>query len=622
MKEIPASCYEIGGANNSSCVKTLGGGFSLPFGVAVDGSGNVFVADFANSAEIPASCIAGANSASCVKTLGGGLTHSTGVAVDGGGNVFVLDRAGNGAVKEIPAGCVTAGCVKTLGGGWLDPTGVAVDGSGNVFVADEAAAAVKEIPAGCVTASCVKTLGGGFRNPSGVAVDGGGNVFVADTGNAAVKEIPASCIAGANDVSCVETLGGGLLSEGVAVDGGGNVFVADTGHSAVKEILAPTLAVTETGLGSGQVTSAPAGIACGPTCSYTFTVGTPVTLTASAAAGSVFSGWTDATCSSFGTNPCTLTLAADTTVIASFARIPSYILTASLAGNGSGTVASVPSGINCGSMCSASFLSGTSVSLTATAGANSTFAGWGGACSGTGSCTVTMSGAKSVSASFTLNAVPLTSGNQCNGVFDGTFNGDVTVSAGQSCVFVAGSEVNGNTTINGGSFTTAGTVTGNVTENAGSLVLQPSAAVGGNVQVSGGSTFSLGPSVAIGGNLQIQQLSGGLPQSTVCGTSIKGGLTVQNNLSPIAVGANNPSTCAGNTVGNDLSAQNNSAALSIDDNTVGGNLTVQNNTPSTVDVSGNHVAKNLTCQGNTQVTHIALNMVSQNNQGGQCSAFP
>jgi len=45
----------------------------------------------------------------------------------------------------------------------------------------------------------------------------------------------------------------------------------------------------------------------------------------------------------------------------------------------------------------------------------------------------------------------------------------VTVSAGQSCVFVAGSEVNGNTTINGGSFTTAGTVTGNVTENAGSL---------------------------------------------------------------------------------------------------------------------------------------------------------
>ena len=629
VKEIPASC--IAGVNNVSCVKTLGGGFSQPVGVAVDGSGNVFVADFLNKAvkEIPASCIAGVNNASCVETLGGGFSQPNGVAVDVSGNVFVGDN-GDSAVKEIPASCIAgannAGCVETLGGGFNFPVGVAVDGGGNVFVADTSNSAVKEIPASCIAgvnnASCVETLGG-FIFPSGVAVDGSGNVFVADfaIGAVAVMEIPASCIAGANNAGCVETLGGGFSDQqGVAVDGGGNVFVADSGNNAVKEILGPFLTVIETGLGSGSVTSTPAGIACGPTCSYTFGFGTTVTLTASAAAGSVFSGWTDSTCSSFATNPCTLTLAADTTVTANFARIPSYMLSVSLAGTGSGTVASMPSGINCGSMCSASFLSGTQVSLTATASANSTFAGWGGACSGAGSavsCMVTMSGVKSVSASFTLNASPLTAGNKCKAP-NGTFNGAVTVSAGQNCTFVAGSEIAGTVTVNGGSFTTAGTVTRNLAVNAGSLVLQPTAVVTGNVQISGMSGFSLAAGAMIGGNLAIQQVAAGQSPETVCGTAIKGNFQVDNNLSPIEIGANN--SCAGNTVGGNLEADNNSAALAIDGNIVGKNAQVQNNSP-TVDVSRNKVAKNLTCSGNTQVTHVALNMVSGQNQG-QCAAFP
>jgi endoglucanase len=77
-----------------------------------------------------------------------------------------------------------------------------------------------------------------------------------------------------------------------------------------------------------------------------------------------------------------------------------YTLTVTKAGTGSGTVTSSPSGINCGSTCSANYSSGTSVTLTAAAAGSSTFAGWSGACSGTGACTVSMTAASSVTATF------------------------------------------------------------------------------------------------------------------------------------------------------------------------------------------------------------------------------
>ncbi|QOX78507.1 hypothetical protein FY034_06045 [Trichlorobacter lovleyi] len=78
-----------------------------------------------------------------------------------------------------------------------------------------------------------------------------------------------------------------------------------------------TLAVTKNGTGSGSVTSAPAGISCGSTCSNSFTQGTSVTLTAVGDTGSVFSGWSGGGCS--GTGTCVVSLANDTTVTASFA---------------------------------------------------------------------------------------------------------------------------------------------------------------------------------------------------------------------------------------------------------------------------------------------------------------
>jgi endoglucanase len=81
-----------------------------------------------------------------------------------------------------------------------------------------------------------------------------------------------------------------------------------------------------------------------------------------------------------------------------------FALSVAKAGAGSGTVTSSPSGINCGSTCSASYSSGTSVTLTAAAASGSTFAGWSGACSGTSSCTVSMTGARSVTATFNASS--------------------------------------------------------------------------------------------------------------------------------------------------------------------------------------------------------------------------
>jgi hypothetical protein len=86
------------------------------------------------------------------------------------------------------------------------------------------------------------------------------------------------------------------------------------------------------------------------------------------------------------------------------AATSSRTLTVSRAGTGSGTITSSPSGINCGSTCSATFSDGTSVTLSPAASGGSTFAGWSGACSGTGSCVVSMTSDKSVTATFNSTA--------------------------------------------------------------------------------------------------------------------------------------------------------------------------------------------------------------------------
>jgi List-Bact-rpt repeat protein len=181
------------------------------------------------------------------------------------------------------------------------------------------------------------------------------------------------------------------------------------------------LAVAGAGTGGGIVSSTPAGINCtaaaGATtgaCRAQLEAGTAVTLTAAAAAGSVFTGWTGA-CS--GTGSCQLALDGDRSVTAGF-DLATFTLRVTGAGTGSGSVSSEPGitpAIACGSSagsvsgnCTATYLAGTVVTLAATPSLGSVFEGWSGACSGAASCSVTLSQARSVVARFASRSYALT----------------------------------------------------------------------------------------------------------------------------------------------------------------------------------------------------------------------
>ncbi|MFN8636310.1 MAG: kelch repeat-containing protein [Chloroflexota bacterium] len=166
------------------------------------------------------------------------------------------------------------------------------------------------------------------------------------------------------------------------------------------------LTVTRNGTGSGTVTSSPTGIDCGATCTFSFASGTQVTLTATPASGSVFSGWSGACTNLTGT--CIVTMDVAKTVTATFDVAPpsTFLLTLVKNGTGSGTVTSNPAGISCGTDCSESYTASTQVTLAASPAAGSTFTSWAGCDSSNGtSCTVTMSAAKSVTATFTANPI-------------------------------------------------------------------------------------------------------------------------------------------------------------------------------------------------------------------------
>ena len=219
---------------------TVGSGLSYPIGVAVDGAGNVFIADAGNNlvVEIPAS------GGTQTTVAASGLNDPASVAVDGAGDVFIAD-ARNNRVVEVPAG---GGAQTTVGTGLSFPTGVAVDGAGDVFIADSRNNRVVEVPAG---GGAQTTVGTGLSEPYGVAVDGAGDVFIADTYNNRVVEVPAG--GGAQT-----TVASGLsFPYAVAVDGAGDVFIAEEGNNLVVEV--PAGGGAQTTVGSGL--SAPTGVA-------------------------------------------------------------------------------------------------------------------------------------------------------------------------------------------------------------------------------------------------------------------------------------------------------------------------------------------------------------------------
>jgi hypothetical protein len=152
------------------------------------------------------------------------------------------------------------------------------------------------------------------------------------------------------------------------------------------------------GAGGGSVASVPGGIRCGSDCAHSYKAGATVTLTAVPERNANFTGWGGACSGSVRT--CTTRATHSRWVIAFFDPASSFSLSVSKRGLGKGKVTSKPAGVDCGNDCWEAYRAGTSVVLTATAGAGSKFSGWGGACRGAGKCRVTMDRVRTVTATF------------------------------------------------------------------------------------------------------------------------------------------------------------------------------------------------------------------------------
>jgi len=241
-----------------------------------------------------------------------------------------------------------------------------------------------------------------------VTTGNGGGTVRSDTGGI---DCPATCAASydhGTDVELTAAATDGSSFTGWSGDCGGTAAMCTVTMDAAKAVTATftldthALTITKPGSGTGAVMSDVAGIDCGDACSATYDFGTGVALTATPDTDMVFESWSGA-CA--GTAPtCTVTMDAEKDVSATFVPDQEHTLTVTQGGSGSGTITSDMGAIDCGSICSDSYPSGTLVTLTATDDGNSTFSGWSGdtdgGCPGTDPCAVTMSRARSVTATF------------------------------------------------------------------------------------------------------------------------------------------------------------------------------------------------------------------------------
>ena len=261
---------------------------NLPTGVAVDGSGNLYIADRNNSRirKVDAAGVISTVAGDGTEGFGGDggpavaaqLYRPEGVAVDGAGNLYIADSS-NYCIRKVDA----AGVITTVAGDGTYgfggdggpavaaqlslPSGVAVDGAGNLYIADTLNHRIRRVnSAGAITTvagyGSTGEGGGGFGGdggpaaaarlsfPYGVAPDGAGNLYIADLGNNRIRKVDAAgvitTVAGSGRSGLgMEGFGGDggpamaaqlNLPFDVALDGAGNLYIADLGNHRIRRL--------------------------------------------------------------------------------------------------------------------------------------------------------------------------------------------------------------------------------------------------------------------------------------------------------------------------------------------------------------------------------------------------
>jgi secreted PhoX family phosphatase len=291
-KSIPPKASQYGltttfaGSGYAGLADSIGlmASFNGPAGIIMDAAGNLYVADSGNNEirEITpygvVSTIAGnINKGSANGTgIAASFANPLGLAIDASGNLYVAD-SGNNMIRKI----TTAGLVTTLAGSgavgatngtataatFNNPNGIAVDFAGNVYVNDTGNNSIRMIS----TTGVVSTLAGSgfaaiangtgtaasFNTPQGLTFDAAGNLYVADEGNHLIREVSTSGIAGTFAGSgYVGSENGTILKASFnepyasTLDSKGNMYIADVGNNMIRKITLNDTVTTFAGSGS------------------------------------------------------------------------------------------------------------------------------------------------------------------------------------------------------------------------------------------------------------------------------------------------------------------------------------------------------------------------------------